>query len=293
MVTSKTQVEKFMASLADWVALTKPKISLLNVGSAISCYIVGGGGLAGAALLAAVGYIASGGSGALNNYLDRDVDSRMGRTSRRPIPAGRVTPRQALAVGIIMSASSLTASLLLFNALTATMILMGLLSYVLVYTILLKRRSELNIVIGGAAGSFPPLAGWAAATGTIGLEAVLLALLVFLWTPGHFWALAIRAEADYRAAELPMLPVTRGPDKTITALATSNALLLAGWLALSFSLRSPTHFLLLTTPPTILLIHHTIKLVRTRSREDSWKLFKASSPWLLFIQLGLIATKTL
>jgi protoheme IX farnesyltransferase len=280
-----------MASLADWVALTKPKISLLNVGSAISCFVLGGGGAVGAVLLAAAGYLASGGASALNNYLDRDIDSR--RTSERPVPSGRITPRQALAVGIIMSASSLTASLLLFNALTATMILMGLLSYVMVYTIILKRRSELNIVIGGAAGSFPPLAGWAAATGTIGLEAVLLALLVFLWTPGHFWALAIRAEADYRAAELPMLPVTRGPEKTITALATSNALLLAGWLALSFSLRFPTHFLLLTTPPTILLIHHTIKLVRTRSREDSWKLFKASSPWLLFIQLGLIATKTL
>jgi protoheme IX farnesyltransferase len=162
-----------MASLADWVALTKPKISLLNVGSAISCFVLGGGGAVGAVLLAAAGYLASGGASALNNYLDRDIDSRMRRTSERPVPSGRITPRQALAVGIIMSASSLTASLLLFNALTATMILMGLLSYVMVYTIILKRRSELNIVIGGAAGSFPPLAGWAAATGTIGLEAVL------------------------------------------------------------------------------------------------------------------------
>ena len=282
-----------MASLADWVALTKPKISLLNVGSAISCFVLAGGDAVGAVLLAVAGYLASGGASALNNYLDRDIDSRMRRTSGRPVPSGRITPRQALIAGSIMSATSLAASLLLFNALTAAMILLGLLSYVLVYTVFLKRRSDLNIVIGGVAGSFPPLAGWAAATGTIGLEAALLALLVFLWTPGHFWALAIRAETDYRLAGLPMLPVTRGVEKTITALATSNALMLAGWLMLALSLKSPTHFLLLTAPPTILLTHHTIRLVRTRRREDSWKLFKASSPWLLLIQLGLIATKTL
>ncbi len=282
-----------MASLADWVALTKPKISLLNVGSAVSCFVLGGGGAVGAVLLAVAGYLASGGASALNNYLDRDIDSRMRRTSERPVPSGRITPRQALIVGSIMSATSLVASLLLFNALTAAMILLGLLSYVLVYTVFLKRRSALNIVIGGVAGSFPPLAGWAAATGAIGLEAALLALLVFLWTPGHFWALAIRAETDYRLAGLPMLPVTRGVEKTTTAIATSNALMLVGWLALTLSLKSPTHFLLLTTPPTILLTHRTIKLARTKSREDSWKLFKASSPWLLFIQLGLIATKTL
>ncbi len=282
-----------MASLADWVALTKPKISLLNVGSAISCYFLGGGWALGAAWLAAAGYLASGGASALNNYLDRDIDARMMRTAGRPVPGGRISPRKSLAVGAVMSASSIASSLLLFNPLTAALILLGILSYVLVYTALLKRRSDLNIVIGGIAGSFPPLAGWAAATGTIGLEAALLALLVFLWTPGHFWALAIRAESDYRQVGLPMLPVTRGVEKTTTAIATSNALMLAGWLALTLSLKSPTHFLLLTAPPTILLTHHTIKLARTKSREDSWRLFKASSPWLLLIQLGLVFTKAI
>lgn len=281
-----------MAFFRDLLSLTKPKITLLNVGSAVSCFFMAGGSLEGAVALFMVGYLASGGSSVLNNYLDREIDGKMRRTAERPLPSGRVSERAALALGLLLSAASIVSAAILFNPLTATMIALGILSYVIVYTVLLKRRTDWNIVIGGVAGSFPPLAGWAAARNTIGLEALLVALLVFLWTPGHFWALSIRAEKEYRAAGLPMLPVTRGVDRAVTAIALSNILMLAGWAALAAVLKSPAAFLLVTAPITVLIALYTAKLAKTREREDSWRLFKISSPWLLFVQLGLILVGT-
>jgi protoheme IX farnesyltransferase len=280
-----------MAIFTDLFSLTKPKITLLNIGSAISCYVLAGGGLWGSALLFLTGYLASGGSSMLNNYLDRDIDGLMRRTAKRPLPSGRISDRIVLALGLIFSAASVVAAWIFFNPLTALMIAAGILTYVVVYTSLLKRRTDWNIVIGGAAGSFPPLAGWAAATNTIGLEAVLVALLIFLWTPGHFWALAIRAENDYRSARLPMLPVTKGLDQAVTGIAASNALMIASWALLSMTINPPTIFLLVTTPLTVLIAYYTAALIRNKSREDSWRLFKATSPWLLIIQLGLIMAR--
>ncbi|MCS7145277.1 MAG: heme o synthase [Nitrososphaerota archaeon] len=276
-----------MTVLADVASLTKPKITLLNIGSAVSCFFLAGGGPEGAALLFLVGYLASGGASALNNYLDRDLDGLMKRTAGRPLPRGRVPARLALTLGLLFSASSVALAASVFNPLTALMIVGGIVSYVVVYTILLKRRTEWNIVIGGVAGSFPPLAGWAAASGSIGLPAVLVALLVFLWTPGHFWALALRAERDYRSAQLPMLPATRGADYAVKAIAASNALMLLGWAALSLVMSLPMLFLMVTAPLTALIAYYTAALSLRRRREDSWRLFKASSPWLLFVQIGV------
>ncbi|MEM1534602.1 MAG: heme o synthase [Nitrososphaerota archaeon] len=276
-----------MAIFTDLLSLTKPKITLLNIGSAVSCYLLAGGGVWGTAPLFLTGYLASGGSSMLNNYLDRDIDGLMRRTAKRPIPSGRVPAKVVFTLGLILSAVSIVSAWALFNPLTALMIASGILAYVVVYTILLKRRTDWNIVIGGVAGSFPPLAGWAAATNTIGLEAVLVALLIFLWTPGHFWALSLRAENDYRSASLPMLPVTRGVDQAVTAIALSNALMLGGWAALSLTINPSTIFLLVTAPITLLIAYYTAALLKYRRREDSWRLFKASSPWLLFVQLGL------
>lgn len=280
-----------MAIFSDLLSLTKPKITLLNIGSAVSCYLLAGGSFWGTAPLFLTGYLASGGSSMLNNYLDRDIDGLMRRTAKRPLPSGRVPGRLVLALGLIFSSVSIVLAWTLFNLLTALMIASGILTYTVVYTILLKRRTDWNIVIGGAAGSFPPLAGWAAATNTIGVEAVLMALLIFLWTPGHFWALAIRAENDYRAARLPMLPVTKGLDQAVTAIAASNAIMIGSWALLSLTINPPTVFLLVTAPLTALIAYYTAALVGSRSREDSWKLFKASSPWLLFIQLGLVLAR--
>lgn len=227
----------------------------------------------------------------LNNYLDRDIDGLMRRTAKRPLPSGRVPGGLVLTLGLVLSVASIVLAWVLFNPLTALMIAAGILAYVVVYTILLKRRTDWNIVIGGAAGSFPPLAGWAAATNTIGLEALLMALLIFLWTPGHFWALAIRAENDYRSARLPMLPVTKGLDQAVTAIAASNMMMLGSWVLLSLTINPPTVFLLVTAPLTVLIAYYTAALIKNRSRDDSWRLFKATSPWLLIIQLGLILVR--
>ncbi|MEM0445186.1 MAG: heme o synthase [Nitrososphaerota archaeon] len=280
-----------MAFVTDLISLTKPKITLLNVGSALSCYILAEGGLEGAVTLFLVGYLASGGASVLNNYLDRDMDGRMRRTAARPLPSGRVSEKTALFFGTLLSVASVSLATLSLNLLTAAMIALGIASYVILYTAILKRRTDWNIVLGGVAGSFPPLAGWAAARNAIGLEALLVALLIFLWTPGHFWALSIRAEKEYRSAGLPMLPVTRGLEKAVSAIALSNALMIGGWAALTATLKSPTIFLLITAPVTILIALYSARLAKNRDREDSWRLFKASSPWLLFVQLGLIAVR--
>jgi len=276
---------------ADLLSLTKPRITLLNIGSALSCYLLAGGPPEGLAPLFLVGYLAAGGASSLNNYLDKDLDRLMRRTSRRPLPSGRVPGRLALALGIASTSSSIVAAALMLNPLTAAMVAGGITSYAMLYTIFLKRRTDWNIVIGGVAGSFPPLAGWAAATNALGLPAALMALLILLWTPGHFWALSIRAEKEYKEAGIPMLPVTRGLRQAVKAIASSNALMLLGWAALTLTLDPPTVFLAVTLPPTALIAYYTAILVRTARKEDSWRLFKASSPWLLMVQIGLALTR--
>jgi protoheme IX farnesyltransferase len=160
------------------------------------------------------GYLAAGGAGAINCYFDRDIDGKMMRTRRRPLPAQRLAPHQALIFGILLS---LLAFLLLWlgvNPLAAGLALAGNLTYVLVYTFWLKRRSAQNIVIGGAAGAFPPLVGWAAVTGTLSPLAWWLFLVIFLWTPPHFWALALGRRHEYARAGVPMLPVVAGEEAT-------------------------------------------------------------------------------
>jgi protoheme IX farnesyltransferase len=156
-----------MGVVRDLVSLTKPKITLLNVAAALACYVASGGFPSGIPLLGALGYGAAGGSSALNNALDADIDGRMRRTARRPIPSGRLSRRKALAFGTALTSLSVLLAFIAFNPLTALAMLLGALSYVLLYTLYLKRRTDLNIVIGGIAGSFPPLAGAAAASGTV------------------------------------------------------------------------------------------------------------------------------
>src|SRR5438309_1945247 len=158
--------------------------------------------------------LACGGASALNHVLDRDVDRRMRRTSSRPVAAERVPPARALEFGLALSALSFVVLASLVNPLTAALALVGNLFYVLVYTGWLKRSTPQNIVIGGAAGAVPPLVGWAAATGNLTLPALFLFLIVFMWTPPHFWALALLIKRDYAAAKIPMLPVVRGDEET-------------------------------------------------------------------------------
>jgi protoheme IX farnesyltransferase len=207
-----------LASRRDYLTLTKPRIMTLLLLTGAAGMFVGAQGVPPAGLFAVTMLglaLACGGASALNHVLDRDIDRLMGsRTERRPVAAGRVTPEQALEFGIVLSAISFALLASAVNVLTAVLALVGNLFYVLVYTRWLKRSTPQNIVIGGAAGAVPPLVGYAAATGALALPALWLFLIVFLWTPPHFWALALMIKNAYAAAGVPMLPVVRGDRET-------------------------------------------------------------------------------
>jgi heme o synthase len=202
----------------DYVALTKPRIMVLLLITGFCGMIAGARGWPGTgiAVAAMVGLaLACGGASALNHVLDRDIDPLMGeRTKARPVASGRVPASRALEFGLALSAFSFVLLASVVNILTAVLALAGGLFYVLVYTRLLKRSTSQNIVIGGAAGAVPPLVGWAAATGHLGIAAWILFAIVFVWTPPHFWALALLIKENYAAAKVPMLPVVRGERET-------------------------------------------------------------------------------
>jgi protoheme IX farnesyltransferase len=219
------------ASWRDYVTLTKPRIMTLLLLTGACGMIAGERGLPPLLDLAVlvVGLaLACGGASALNHVLDRDIDRLMGtRTRKRPIAAGRVHPARGLEFGLALSAASFVLLATLANVLTALLALAGNLFYVLVYTGWLKRSTPQNIVIGGAAGAVPPLVGWAAATGSLGLPALFLFLIVFVWTPPHFWALALLIRKDYEAARIPMLPVVRGVAETTRQIVAYSVALAA------------------------------------------------------------------
>jgi protoheme IX farnesyltransferase len=201
----------------DYVTLTKPRIMSLLLLTGACGMVVGAGGAPPlgrfAAAMAGLA-LACGGASALNHLIDRDLDRAMSRTERRPVAAGRVAPSRALEYGLALSAGSFVLLSAAVNPLTAVLALAGNLFYVVVYTRVLKRSTPQNIVIGGAAGAVPPLVGWAAATGNLTVPALALFAIVFVWTPPHFWALAILIKRDYQAAGVPMLPVVRGDPAT-------------------------------------------------------------------------------
>ena len=205
------------AVLRDYLALTKPRIiGLLLVTTVATMFVADPSGPSLGTILWTVlgGYLAAGGAGAINHYLERDRDARMDRTRARPLVERRIDPRHGLAFGIGLGTLATVQLALTVNLLAAALALAGLLGYVLVYTVWLKPRTTHNIVIGGAAGAVPPLVGWAAATGGLAVDALYPFGIVFLWTPPHFWALALLLKDDYARAQIPMLPVARGEAAT-------------------------------------------------------------------------------
>ena len=200
----------------DLVMLTKPTIiSLLLVTTAAPMYIAGRPDIWLLATVMLGGYLMAGGANAVNMYLDSDIDNVMTRTRRRPIPSGRMTPLAVLSFGIVLAATATWLLAFYVNVLTAALALGGFYFYVFIYTRWLKRTTPQNIVIGGAAGAFPPLVGWAAVTGRIDLTAIFLFLIVFYWTPPHFWALALNKQKDYGNARVPMAPLVWGERETM------------------------------------------------------------------------------
>ena len=201
--------------LADFVALTKPRIiSLLLVTTIAPMFVAGQPSWMLVLIVFTGGYLMAGGANAVNMYLDRDIDDRMSRTRLRPLPSGRMQPRAVLAFGLLLATSATFLLARFVNVLTAALALGGFYSYVFLYTRWLKRSTPQNIVIGGAAGAFPPLVGWAAVTGSIDLMAIYLFLIVFYWTPPHFWALALNKQRDYGKAGVPMAPLVWGEQET-------------------------------------------------------------------------------
>ena len=211
-----------------YVALTKPRIIEPLLITTVPAMVLAERGWPGTWLVVATligGTLSAGGANTLNNYIDRDIDAQMKRTSRRPLPRHRVDPRNALWFGVILGVVGFLVLWVTSNLLAAALSTAALLFYVFVYSLTLKRMTPQNIVIGGAAGAAPVLVGWAAVTNTLDLSAWILFAIVFYWTPPHFWALALRYRDDYAAVEVPMLPVIVGPKKTAQQIILYSGLL--------------------------------------------------------------------
>jgi protoheme IX farnesyltransferase len=229
------------ARVGDYLALLKPRVMSLVVFVALVGMLVAPGGINPLIGLIAIVCIAigAGASGALNMWYDADIDAVMSRTINRPIPAGRVTPGEALAFGLVLSAFSVALLGLATNWVAGGFLAFTIFFYAVVYTMWLKRSTPQNIVIGGAAGAFPPMVGWAAVTGSLSWESFALFLIIFLWTPPHFWALALYKQGDYGAAGIPMMPNVRGEASTRRQILAYSVLLgLSGLLPLFLGMSS-------------------------------------------------------
>jgi protoheme IX farnesyltransferase len=274
-----------LASARDYVTLTKPRImSLLLVTGAAGMFV----GYQGAPplwlfLITMLGLaLACGGASALNHVLDRDIDAVMGsRTRERPVASGRVSPEQALEFGLFLSALSFALLAPAVNVLTAILALVGNLFYVVVYTRWLKRSTPQNIVIGGAAGAVPPLVGYAAATGSLALPALWLFLIVFLWTPPHFWALALMIKNSYAAAGVPMLPVVRGDRETARQILLYSIALVAFTIAVGFWLGVVYTIAAVVLGATLLVLAALLRRDLTRAR--AFALFHYSLAYLALL----------
>ncbi len=281
---------RLLSTARVYFRLTKPRIALLLLISTAAGMLAAGGGSVAwstAALLMFGGYLCSGGAGALNCYLDRELDVAMERTRRRPLPMGQVAPRNALAFSIAISLLSILL-LLLISPLVAALSAVAWLYYVLLYSVYLKRRTHQNIVVGGAAGAFPPLIGWVAVSGSIDLSAVFLFLIVFFWTPPHAYALMLMFKEDYRKVNIPMLPLALGDKETgrhillysvllvaLTALPAALGLFGALYLATAVALGVP-------------FVALSAKLYRSLERVWAARLFRYSTVYLAALFLGLV-----
>jgi protoheme IX farnesyltransferase len=279
--------------IRDLIALTKPRvISLLLVTTVAPMFLTERG--APPALLifwvVLAGYLMAGGANAINMWFDRDIDTAMSRTRLRPVPAGRLAPGAALLFGLALGAVSFALFWRFVNPLSAWIALSGLLFYVLVYTIWLKRSSPQNIVIGGAAGAIPPLVGWAAMANSLDLNALYLFAIVFYWTPPHFWALALIKQQEYARAGVPMLPVVKGPHETKVQMLVYTLLLLP--LTVLPTLAG-SQGLLYAAAAVLLggrLLWYCVKLLRESSVTPlAWRMYKYSLLYLalLFCAMGI------
>jgi protoheme IX farnesyltransferase len=236
--------------------------------------------------LTLTGALASMGSSALNHYYDRDIDQIMERTAKRPIPDGRLSAKRVFAYGVTLSLLSIVIAFFTLNPVATAMIAIGIFFYVIIYTTWLKRSNASNIVIGGFAGSAASMAGWATATGSIDLLGFLVGWLVFMWTPPHFWCLAIRAREEYASVNVPMLPVMIGNQKTASYIMINTAILLPYSVALGFFGLGLLYTTVAAISGSLMLVYH-YKLTKNPTPEFAWKAYKVTAPYLVVIFVAL------
>lgn len=235
--------------------------------------------------------MAAGGCGVLNSVYDQDIDKLMIRTSKRAIPSGYVSPKKGMTFGVLMLAISYVLSYFFFNSLTVLMLGLGTAFYLIIYTIWLKRISPWNVVIGGFAGCFAGLSGWTAAANTLSLMPMLVAMLDFLWTPGHLWGLAIKKMNEYKKAGIPMLPVIAGISKASKVVFLLNILTVAFSFMLPLAHLAGTVYLVVAFAAGTLFLFQNRGLLFSVSESAGFKVFVASMPYLACLMLGLIIDK--
>jgi heme o synthase len=284
-------------SVRDYIEVSKPRIVVVLVITAIASLLAGSrfdatpdvGWDVSAwqiVFLTLAGSLASMGASALNHYYDRDIDRIMERTARRPIPAGRLSPNNVFAYGLTLSIISIVVAFLTLNPVATAMIAIGIFFYVIIYTAWLKRSNPSNIVIGGFAGSAASMAGWATATGSIDLLGFLIGWLVFMWTPPHFWCLAIRAREEYASVHVPMLPVLIGNQRTATYILINTAILLPYSVSLAFFGLGLLYTAVAAISGSLMLVYH-YKLTKNPTAEFAWKAYKVTAPYLVVIFVAL------
>ena len=281
-----------MLGIKEIIEISKPRIVVLLVITAVTS-MYAASKLVGPELdnwglihIIIAGGLASAGSSALNHYYDRDIDSLMKRTSTRPIPSGRIKPNQVLIYGLVVSAISVIYGVLALNYVSAFFIALGIFFYVIIYTAWLKRLNSSNIVIGGFAGSAAAMAGWSAATGSIDILGFLVGFLVFVWTPSHFWCLAMKMKDEYSTANVPMLPVLIGMQKTSKYILVNTLILLPYSLMLYAFGLGIVYMVIAAIAGGLMLVYH-YKLTKTPTSEFAWKAYKVTAPYLTIIFLAV------
>jgi heme o synthase len=275
----------------DFLALTKPIVVALLLVTTYAGMVIGAKAWPSWEMTFWVmlgGFMAAGGSGAINQFIDRYDDIKMQRTQKRPIPSGRLTPGEGLAFGVAMALTSFYIMAIFINLLSALLTLAGIIYYVLLYSIFLKKASVQNIVIGGGAGAIPPLVGWAAATGSLNIPSLFLFAVVFMWTPPHFWALAIVRRKDYARAGVPMMPVVRGEKETRTQIFIYTIELVALTLFLPlFGLGGSIYFVAALVLGGALL-YSAWKVWQKGGNKLAWNMYRHSSMYLAFLFVALM-----
>jgi len=277
----------------DLIALTKPRIiSLLLVTTIAPMYVAGRPGWPLVLAVFVAGYLMAGGANAVNMYLDSDIDDRMARTRLRPIPSGRMQPREVLAFGVLLATTATFIFAQVANVLTAALALAGFYFYVFVYTRWLKRSTPQNIVIGGAAGAFPPLVGWAAVTNRVDLLAIYLFLIIFYWTPPHFWALALLKQRDYGRAGVPMAPLVWGERETKRQMLWYTLVLIPlTLLPYAFRALGPV-YLVSATILGGMFVRDVVRVMRaTDWNKPAWRLYKFSLLYLALLFAAMVVDR--